>query len=73
MGATPKILTGPVARYLSRLRFPYLFAVTSVVFIVDLFIPDVIPFADEIMLGFAAAVLGMWRARRQKDGGEDPV
>ena len=39
----------------------------------DLFIPDVIPFADEIMLGFAAAVLGMWRARRKKDEDEDPV
>ena len=68
MGTTPKMSTGPVARYLSRLRFPYLFAVTAVVFVVDLFIPDLIPFADEIMLGFAAAVLGMWRTRRKKNG-----
>ena len=68
MGTTPKMSTGPVARYLSRLRFPYLFAVTAVVFVVDLFIPDLIPFVDEIMLGFAATVLGMWRARRNKDG-----
>ena len=73
MGNTPRILTGPVARYLSRLRFPYLFAVTAVVFVLDLFIPDLIPFADEIMLGFAAAVLGMWRARRKKDEDEDPA
>jgi hypothetical protein len=70
MGTTPQI-SGPVARYLSGLRFPYLFAVTAVVFVVDLFIPDVIPFADEIVLGFAAALLGMWRARRPQ-GDEDP-
>lgn len=69
---TPSRSTGPVARYLSRLRFPYLFVVTAVVFVVDFFVPDVIPFVDEIMLGFAAALLGLWRARRRKDGDEDP-
>ena len=67
MGTAPKTSSGPIAGYLSRLRFPYLFAVAVVVFVADLFVPDLIPFADEILLGFATALLGMWRRRRRPD------
>jgi hypothetical protein len=58
---------GMVLRYLSRLRFPQLFVVTAALFLLDLFIPDVIPFADEILLGLVTVLLGSWRKRRRKD------
>jgi hypothetical protein len=47
-----------------RLRFPYLFWVTVVLFLLDLLIPDLIPFADEILLGLATLLLGSWKKRR---------
>ncbi len=52
-------------RFLSRLRFPWLFAVTIVLFLVDLVVPDVVPWADEILLGLLTLLLGAWRKQRR--------
>ena len=57
-----------VVGFLSRLRFPVLFVVTAVAFVLDLVVPDVIPFADEIALGLMAALLASWRKRRAGEG-----
>ncbi|MGH7541884.1 MAG: DUF6116 family protein, partial [Gemmatimonadota bacterium] len=54
------MLPALIDRYVSRLRFPRLFFLTAVLFAVDLFLPDVIPFADEILLGLGTALLGAW-------------
>lgn len=35
----------------AKLRFPTLFLLTATIFVADLFIPDVIPMADEILIG----------------------
>jgi len=57
-------------QYASRLRFPKLLALAAVVFVVDLILPDVIPFADEILLGLITLLLGTLKKRklRQKGG-----
>jgi hypothetical protein len=34
-------------------------------FILDFFIPDAIPFVDEILLGLGAALLGSWKKRKE--------
>jgi len=47
----------------TRLKFPQLFAVFVVLFLFDLVVPDFIPFIDEILLGLAAALFGMWREK----------
>ena len=47
------------------MRFPVLFAITAVLFILDFFIPEVIPFIDEILLGLGAALLGSWKKRKE--------
>ncbi|MEF8719967.1 MAG: DUF6116 family protein [Candidatus Accumulibacter necessarius] len=60
-----KLVVAPLIAYLAKLRFPALFAITAVLFIVDFFIPDVIPFIDEIMLGLSAALLGIWKKRKE--------
>ncbi|MEO8275908.1 MAG: DUF6116 family protein [Thermoanaerobaculia bacterium] len=58
---------GPGAQFVektvSRLKFPQAFAVFAALFLFDLVIPDFIPFIDEILLGLAAALFGMWRER----------
>lgn len=64
-----RILLGPVLRWLRGLRFPWLFAVTVLLLVADLAIPDIIPFADEILLGLLATLLGM--LRRRWAGGTD--
>jgi Family of unknown function (DUF6116) len=60
-----KLIIAPLIAYLTRLRFPVLFGITAVLFILDFFIPDAIPFVDEILLGLGAALLGSWRKRKE--------
>jgi len=54
------------------LRFPALFAITGVLFILDFFIPDTLPFVDEILLGLGAALLGNWKKRKDPNPPNDP-
>ncbi len=58
---------GPVfallTRFASRLRFPTLFWVTAALFVIDLLVPDLIPFADEVLLGLLTLLLGSLRGR----------
>lgn len=61
-------LTGPIFAFASRLRFPTLFLVTAVLFILDVLIPDFIPLADELLLGLGALLLSTWK----KAGGPKP-
>ncbi len=51
-------------RYASRLRFPYLFGITAILFVVDLIWPDFVPVADELLLGLLTALFGTWRRRK---------
>jgi hypothetical protein len=57
-------VTGLVRRYAARLRYPRLLLLTGLLFGVDLVVPDIIPFADEILLGLLTVVLGSLRKRR---------
>ena len=54
----------PVLGFLSRLKYPQLFKLTAVLFAVDLLVPDMVPFADELLLGLATLLLGNWKQRR---------
>jgi hypothetical protein len=57
-------LVGWLLGRLSRLRFPTLFLVSAALLIVTLVVPDPLPFADELLLGLATALLASWRRRR---------
>ena len=59
-----------ILKWASGLRFPTLFVVTVVLFALDLVVPDVIPFVDELLLGLGALILANWRKRRSGD--EEP-
>jgi hypothetical protein len=50
--------TGLFQRFFGRLRFPQLFVLAAVLFVADLAVPDLIPFADEILLGLLTTMLG---------------
>ena len=47
----------------SKLRFPKLFVLVLLLFLVDLVVPDFIPFFDEIILGLLSVMLGMLRRK----------
>jgi hypothetical protein len=46
------------------MRFPGLFALFAILTAVDLVIPDVVPFVDELGLAVLTALFWSWRDRR---------
>ena len=69
-------LLAPVMRFLGKLSYPRLFALTAGLFVLDVFIPDMVPFADELLLGLATLLLGNWKRRRNgvpQGNGQPPI
>lgn len=66
-------LTGALLRRAENLRFPRLAMLTGMLFVLDLLIPDVLPFIDEILLGLATLLLANLRkkGRRSTPASED--
>ena len=63
---------GIVGRLLGRLRFPQLFAVLAGLLLLDLVLPDPIPFLDEMILLVLTMVVGSWKARDDGGGFDKP-
>ncbi len=61
-----------VQRLAPRMRFPHLFLILLGLFMVDLFVPDPIPFIDEILLGLLTVLVGMIRSRDNPPFNSDP-
>jgi Family of unknown function (DUF6116) len=60
----PSTLLLPVLNWARTLRFPVLFKITAALFAATLFIPDPIPFLDELLLGMTTIVLANWKHRK---------
>jgi len=60
-------IAGAFLRWSSGLRFPYIFMLMAVLFVLNLFIPDVVPFADEIIMGLVAALLASLRKKPEEE------
>jgi len=54
-------------RVLPRMKYPQLFTLLLGLFVVDLFLPDPIPFVDEVILGLLTVLVGSWRSRRKQE------
>jgi Family of unknown function (DUF6116) len=54
-----------ITRFASGLRYPTLFKLVGALFVVDFFMPDLVPFVDEILLGLGTLLLGSLRSRRR--------
>lgn len=59
-------VTSRLSRYFENLRFPWLMLAASLLFVANLFVPDAVPFIDEILLGLVAVMLG--RLKRKPGG-----
>lgn len=55
-----------IQRALERLnlRFPTLFVLLLALTLVDLAVPDLVPFADEAILALLTVLVGLWKDRR---------
>ena len=60
-------LIGVILGWAGRLRFPALFFVAATLFVFDLFIPDVVPLADELLLGLGALLLANLKRREPSE------
>ena len=53
----------------NRLKFKNLFFLVISLFLIDLLVPDFVPFIDEIILGLLAIILANWKKGRNQDSG----
>lgn len=51
----------------NQLKFRNLFFLVTGLFLIDLLLPDFIPFIDEIILGLMAIILANWKKERNQD------
>lgn len=66
-------LLAPALRWLGRLSYPRLFMLAAGLFVVDLVVPDMIPLADEILLGLGTLLLANWKNRKSPAPPVDPI
>ena len=59
-----RVLLAPFLNWARKLKYPSLFKLVAALFVIDLFVPDLVPFIDEILLGLATLVLSSLRSRR---------
>ena len=57
-------LLAPVLGFLGKLSYPRLFALTAALFALDVVTPDLVPFADELLLGLGTLLLANWKKRK---------
>lgn len=69
----PNPLLSPVLRFFGRLSYPRLFALTATLFAFDVIIPDLVPFADELLLGLGTLLLANWKKRKAATDPIDPA
>ena len=68
-GTVPGRAGSALARWARGLRFPWLVAILGAVLVIDLIVPDVVPFVDEVVLALVTAGLASRRKRSRVAGG----
>ncbi len=66
MTDSPQSLTERLQRFAGQLKSSTLLLLVTSLFVLDLVIPDPLPFIDEIMLGIMAVLIARWQSRRKE-------
>lgn len=69
----PSPLLLPLLGWARRLRYPTLFKITAVLFVLTVLVPDPIPMVDEILLGLGTLLLANWKTRKDPIEHERPA
>jgi Family of unknown function (DUF6116) len=59
-----------LGRFGANLRYPQLFLIAGVCFLLDVLLPDGLPFLDELWLGLTTLFFALWRKRRSVSASE---
>jgi len=65
-------LLGMILKFAQTLKFRQLFLLTGGLFLLDLIVPDRIPFADELLLGLVTLLLASWKDESKTTTSEQP-
>jgi hypothetical protein len=63
----PSVLIAAFLSFANTLKFKNLFFIIICLFVINLFVPDFIPFIDEIILGLMAIILANLKKERQQE------
>ena len=69
----PSILIAAFLSFANKLKFRNLFIIISILFVINLLIPDFIPFIDEIILGLLAIILANLKEDRKLEKKGDVI
>ncbi|MDP1696440.1 MAG: DUF6116 family protein [Xanthomonadaceae bacterium] len=64
-----QLILAPILHFARKLRFPVLFMLTLGLFVLNVLIPDPLPFIDEILLALGTLLFAAWR--RKPDASRD--
>lgn len=64
---------GRITAFLDRLSTSNLVFVVAAIFAVDLVVPDMVPFIDEVVLGVLTILLARWRVGAQQRAAQADV
>lgn len=65
----PNPILAPLLAWLGRLSYPKLFVVAAALFVANVFLPDPLPFVDELLLGIGALMISRRKRRPDPPGG----
>lgn len=67
MATTSSSFVSAITARLAGLRFPTLFLLLAGLFLLDLVVPDLVPFVDEILLGIVTLIVGNLKRGREPE------
>lgn len=67
------MLLPAIRRFLRRRRFPTLMLIGAVLFLINLAVPDPIPFIDEVLLLIGTLIVGSMRERKRIDADDSVI
>jgi hypothetical protein len=65
--------TGFLQGLLGRIRSPWLTVLLALLLVIDLVLPDPLPFVDEAVLALLTVLAASWRRRGPSDPSEPPL
>ena len=68
----PMSVVERLQRFAGQLKSSTLLLLVTALFVVDLVIPDPLPFVDEIVLGLMTLLISRWQSRRQQPPPKPP-
>ena len=60
----PNMFSLGLLSWAGKLRFPTLFVITAILFVINLLLIDPLPFVDELLFGLATLLLARWKKDR---------